>query len=672
MKKNIFIIATVLILLFACTLFVSCDNSREDVKDGDVVLSPETQNDSRNTNLSSSNTIDVKIEIGYFVTFSGEYKQRVDVRGLYLEHSFLFTVDKNDFSKVIEILPQVDELIIEEGVNATFEGWYFTPYGLDDEQISESAWHYFVETCTDGVVDIYSNWQFVQDPAAPTTPPGDGSQTPAQNTLRRVICDLGDSGAYFYNEFDETARNTTVTVQVYGSAPYSIESRLPNPFFQPIAMPDGLVFDGWYFEDGTPATNKNLANQTIGSDMSINVVAHWTTEDRVYLRFITYIDIGYPYSFTFKFKETDPQKYPLNTRNGHRDTYISSSDYQSLLRGLPTVDDIDVVDLISVDDYNSPNYEVLSESFAVFEWRVVDPEDRTRKAITQDLWNRVIAQSKTRAVEFLLYYELADINETITVVCEPEDGNQVSYTSAAREKYGATNYKAVLNVPKNDFETLLQILPKPEDLEFGEYVVDQDYVSHANTYPDSKYWQKGEGTIESIQWRIVLKIDPFDWGRASYKYIEFTKENWDEITKQHNGVYLEFTYTRKDENFEVPLALNTYPATKDGTYYFIRFSDVAIAKAQANHDGYWMHFSVDRYDFAKLLSLLPTNDEFDVYTYVQGGYEKCGEHVKSVRWVIRASGYNKMNYQYELNEENWNFVTLHSYRVILDAYVELE
>ncbi|MBQ9276473.1 MAG: hypothetical protein IJ226_02655 [Clostridia bacterium] len=644
MKKFLITFSLILLLVFSLTLFVACDT--EEIEPNETV----------------EDNIDVVIDIlssGF--SFSEEYKSRVQSQVILKKHYVTFKIDKYDYSKVSELLPTADEIIVPQ--NKRFIGWHLPAENYEETSVNEENWIKYVTNEQSGTVEIFARWVMCGTLPQPTEP---------NYGNYKIVCDLGDSEAYFYNAFDESKRNRTYTVRLYGLAPYHIESRLPNPLSSQIVMPQGRVFEGWYFEDGTQATDENFEKQKFDSDFTIRVVAHWTTEDRVYLRFYTYVDAGYPYSYTLKFKTTDPTKYPLYTRNGHQDKYITNSDYNSLLQELPTIDDIEVVDLTQVVDYDSNEYAVLEESFAVFEWRIFDSNQREYVAITEDNWQRIISSSKTRAIGFELYYELANINQYITVYCEPENENEVSFTEAAKEKYGATNSMAVINVARNDYNALLQGLPTPEDFEFGKYVVDQNYLEIVNSYPDSKYWQKGEGSLGSIEWRIVLKIDPFDFGRASYEYLELTEENWNEVTKQHNGVYLDFTYTRGDENFEVPLALYPHSAAKDGKFYYTFFSDEAIAKAQAITDKYWMYFSIDRYDYSKLLSLLPTKDEFDVYTRVDGEFEESDLKVKSISWSIRASGYNHMDYQYELNEENWYFVTLQSYRVVLDANIELE
>lgn len=375
----------------------------------------------------------------------------------------------------------------------------------------------------------------INQPVDETSP-----QNNSNDKLNKVICDLGDNGAYFYNQFDESSRNTTRTVEVYGNAPYHVESRLPNPFLSPIVMPDGLVFEGWYFKDGMKATDENLLNQKIEKDKSIKVFAHWTTEDRVYLRFITFVDIGYPYLFTLKFKETDPKRYPLNTRNGHRDTYISNSDYASLLQGLPTVDDIDVVDLLKVIDDSSNDYEVLDESFPVFEWRIFDSVQRQYCAITEENWQRIVSNSKTRAVELKLYYELADINDTIKLCCLPKFG-RVHLTDVAKEKYGITGeyYEFVapemsdmvtFDVQRSCFQDIYENLPKAEDYIYEYY--DENGNLHSSA-------------LSSIEWKFIVKNSGFDWGfgLGDDIVLDLTEEIFLELSKQQIGIYLKFEYT---------------------------------------------------------------------------------------------------------------------------------
>lgn len=342
-------------------------------------------------------------------------------------------------------------------------------------------------------------------------------------------------------------------------------------------------------------------------------------------------------------------------------SFVLSNDYSALLNLLPKRDDVIVVQGVMGDRHN------LTESFERFEWKIAYYNANYEKVglldLTEENWKQAVRESNEWGVGFELDYELADINKEISIEFS-------AIKNKAGQPFCIKNTDALVNqtwlVQRDDFASVLSVLPTVDEI-----------VRYSLIYNDGVNAQQTdyETDLASIQWYIYLP--PVDeWGFSgikSWSYADLTEENFRKYTEQTDRLKIAFSYVRKDEDFEIPIEVRSFFGNLDGIIIATTFADSVSDRFEVDENEV-LKVVVSNRSYAELISILPTIDEIIVTERKDWNeeYKISDKQIKTIKWQIYTSYYNNLDQSYDLTEENWNYLTLRSYKIRLNLVIEFE
>ena len=172
----------------------------------------------------------------------------------------------------------------------------------------------------------------------------------------------------------------------------------------------------------------------------------------------------------------------------------------------------------------------------------------------------------------MLYYELADINKEISVGIGTEYNFAYPYvccfTQDVIEKFGSQNPSYLsTKIARTDFDSLISILPTAEDIIMQKEVKGQGFVDVPNVIVD-------------IEWKILVYTE--FWNAIMLEdVLEFTLENWQELTKTQTYINLGFCYTLTDQDRLVETTIGgTSVEYEDDNYNVLYNDDVDFNSSQ--------------------------------------------------------------------------------------------